>query len=638
MIKEDSHRPLLKRHYNLIVLGIVLLSFALRVYRLDYQSLRGDEGATYLYIIRSLGELLNLLGISDPHPPVYYISMQAWMILAGDTEFALRFPSVVTGVLLVASTAALGRIMLDVRLGLLAALLIAISPYHVFYAQDARSYPLVTLLGLLSTLILWWALRERRWRYWILYGLVTLVAMYTHYYASFIAIFQALFVLEDGWRRRRFPWQYAIVGAVDCLLFLPWILFSWRMLAGYKGMGETTGIVGSIFRPLMAFAGGQLLTSQTGWIITFLAVCLACLGTVSLWRRHQRAALLLALYLSAPLMGVYLASQFRPIFNERYLMLASPAFYLLAGAGLVWLLSIRRVWITIGSLLLATVLLATTGLALSNYYFNLEFAKSPPWRDVLGYVARKARAGDALIYTAPLPTILYYNHERLPAYLVPYEPETTLPEAVQDLENILNDHPRVWLVPAESDRQVSYQVEPWLDRHSVRLDQTFFRIIHIGLYESPAAFWDAMTPQETHFADDSLRMMGFRLADEKAPLVVEAGESIPLTLVWYAQRPPQTAYTVFTHLVGPDGNLWGQWDNPPVWGSYPTTEWEAGEMVFDQYLIPVKEDAPPGEYRMLVGLYDPTTGARLPVLDDNKQILGDSIRLSQTIVVSEPGR
>jgi hypothetical protein len=108
---------------------------------------------------------------------------------------------------------------------------------------------------------------------------------------------------------------------------------------------------------------------------------------------------------------------------------------------------------------------------------------------------------------------------------------------------------------------------------------------------------------------------------------VEAGASIPLTLVWYAEQQPATGYTVFTHLVGPDGMLWGQWDNPPVWGTYPTTEWEAGETVFDQYLIPVSDDAPTGKYHLLVGLYDPVTGKRLAVLSNNGEPVGDYIQL-----------
>lgn len=631
-MNEEGYHSLLKRYYRLILPGILLLSFVLRVFRLGYQSLRGDEAITYVYSLRPLAELFEIIRVTSPHPPVYYTLIHSWMALAGDTEYALRFLSVVTGVLLVASTAALGRMILGVRLGLLVALLVALNPYQVFYAQDARSYPLVTLLGVLSTISLWRALRTGAWRYWIAYGLATLAAIYTHYYATLFVIFQGLFVIWDSGQRQRFPWRYAAVGMVDFLLFLPWFLFSWGMLTGYSGMGESTGIVGSIWRPLTAFTGGQFLPPRFVWINAISILSLLILGTIGLWRERRLAALLVILYLAVPLVGVYVASQFRPIFNERYLMIASPAFYLLIGAALVWLSEFRQVWPTAISLLLAAALLTTGSLALSNHYFNPQFAKSPPWRDVLDYIAHKARPGDALIYTSPLPTIPYYNHDRLPAYLIPYEPDTTLPEAVEQLQNVLDHHPRIWLLPAESDRQVSYDVEPWLDRHSVQLDQTFFRIIHIGLYESPETFFNTMTSQVARFAD-GLQLNGFRLAEGEAPLTVHGGEQIPLILLWSAKSRPMTNYTVFVHLVGPDGILWGQWDNPPIWGTYPTTNWAAGEIVFDQYRIPVQGDAPPGKYHLLVGLYDPVTGARLPVLDDQGAPISDHIQLNSGITV-----
>lgn len=624
--------PPAMRYYRHILIGILLLAFGLRMYRLGYQSLRGDEGITYVYSLRPLAELFEIMRVTSPHPPVYYTSIRGWMTLAGNTEFALRFLSVVAGVLLVASMAAIGRMIWDARLGLLAAALVALNPYQIFYAQDARSYPLVTLLGVLSTISLWQALRTGAWRYWVAYGLTTLLGIYTHYYAFFIVVFQGLFVTWDWRRRRSFPWQYATIGLVVVVLFLPWISYSWGLLTGYRGMAETTGVVGSIWRPLMAFTGGQLLSSQFAWINAVAFLPLLVLGTVGLWQERRLAALLTVLYLTVPLIGVYVASRFRPIFNERYLMVASPAFYLLIAAALLWIIKSRKVWHTTIPLLLVMALLATGVLALSNHYFNSQFAKSPPWRDVMDYIADQARPGDALIYTSPLPTIPYYNQDRLPSYLIPYAPDTSLPEAEQQLQNVLGRHRRVWLVPAESDRWVSYEVEPWLDRHSARLDQTFFRIIHIGLYESPGAFYDTMTPQTARFAD-GLQLNGFRLAKGEATLIVEGEKAIPLTLMWSAEHTPGTAYTVFTHLVGPDGALWGQWDNPPVWGTYPTTEWKRGEIVFDQYLIPLEENAPPGEYHLLVGLYDPASGARLSVVDDQGGPIGDHILLDAELTV-----
>jgi hypothetical protein len=331
---------------------------------------------------------------------------------------------------------------------------------------------------------------------------------------------------------------------------------------------------------------------------------------------------------------VYVASRFKPVFDERYLIIASPAFYLLIGVGPVWLLDLRRRVLAVASLALVGVLLVTGALAISNYYFNPQFAKSPPWRDILDYINHEALPGDALIYTAPLPTIQYYNENGLPSYLaVPRGPETLLSEAEETLQSIFRRHTRVWLIPAApGDWPVSHQVEPWLDRHSVRLDQTFFRIVHVGLYESPAVFLGTMRPQTVRF-DDGIQLTGFRLADGGSPFILEAGEAISLTLGWQVEHQPGTAYTVFTHLVGPDGAIWGQWDNPPVWGTYPTNEWTAGEVVFDQYLIPVKADAPAGDYHLRVGLYDPVTGERLSVVDERGQPIGDHIRLEHEIIL-----
>jgi hypothetical protein len=144
-----------------------------------------------------------------------------------------------------------------------------------------------------------------------------------------------------------------------------------------------------------------------------------------------------------------------------------------------------------------------------------------------------------------------------------------------------------------------------------------------------------MTPQPVTF-DKGVRLRGFRLSggDDVAPnLMLSAGDALHLSLYWQADAPTDVPYTVFTHLVGPDGQLYGQWDNPPVWGTYPTTDWLPGENVVDRYEIPVNPDAPPGNYRLLVGVYDPSTGARLPVIDDLGEPVGDHIRLEQEITI-----
>jgi len=78
-------------------------------------------------------------------------------------------------------------------------------------------------------------------------------------------------------------------------------------------------------------------------------------------------------------------------------------------------------------------------------------------------------------------------------------------------------------------------------------------------------------------------------------------------------------YTVFTHLVDEKQNIWGQKDNPPVDGFYPTSRWNVGEIVRDQYDILISPEAPPGEYQIEVGMYLAETGERL-VVEGEKEL------------------
>ncbi|MDY7077087.1 MAG: hypothetical protein SXV54_09210 [Chloroflexota bacterium] len=95
--------------------------------------------------------------------------------------------------------------------------------------------------------------------------------------------------------------------------------------------------------------------------------------------------------------------------------------------------------------------------------------------------------------------------------------------------------------------------------------------------------------------------------------IVAPGETLTLTLYWRALAEMDEDYTVFTHLVAPDGSMTGQRDSQPVSGAYPTSLWLPGEVVSDVYEIPVRADAPSGEHRLEVGMYIAETGVRLPV-------------------------
>ncbi|RMF01531.1 MAG: hypothetical protein D6768_10435, partial [Chloroflexi bacterium] len=107
---------------------------------------------------------------------------------------------------------------------------------------------------------------------------------------------------------------------------------------------------------------------------------------------------------------------------------------------------------------------------------------------------------------------------------------------------------------------------------------------------------------------DAIRLTGF----EVNPPSPDSPDTVELALYWQSTQKIPADYTVFTQLIGPDGQVWAQWDNPPQSGRYPTSAWEAADRVVDRYTLALRPGAPPGEYRLLVGMYDPATGRRLP--------------------------
>jgi hypothetical protein len=119
---------------------------------------------------------------------------------------------------------------------------------------------------------------------------------------------------------------------------------------------------------------------------------------------------------------------------------------------------------------------------------------------------------------------------------------------------------------------------------------------------------------------DGIALVGYDLEKE--------AEGLRLILHWASLAPVDQDYTVFVHLVGPDGAL-AQADGPPAGGDYPTSLWEYGEIVFDERLIPT-QDLPAGAYRLDMGMYLLETGDRLPALDaDGTRLTDDIVPLAE---------
>jgi hypothetical protein len=138
-------------------------------------------------------------------------------------------------------------------------------------------------------------------------------------------------------------------------------------------------------------------------------------------------------------------------------------------------------------------------------------------------------------------------------------------------------------------------------------------------------------PAEVTFGDQ-IHLLGFDLSSTQDN---EITTTHALTLYWQALSPMADDYKVFVHLVGPDGTIASQDDAPPGGLFYPTSAWLPGETVVSSYTLSLPAGVPPGEYRLLVGLYRPAGGERLPAVDAAGQSLGDAVRLTVIPVEAE---
>ena len=258
------------------------------------------------------------------------------------------------------------------------------------------------------------------------------------------------------------------------------------------------------------------------------------------------------------------------------------------------------------------------GLALSLYYQ----ATSPPKKDYLLRLQLVDRAGAILAESLSSPGgEAYPTSQWGEGVMIKSQHGLTIPPDAPGGRLKL----RVSLVEPEGE-PLPVRRHPWTLWARKHLDLTAVRVSERERsYQLPAI-------ERAMRADlgDQVKFHGYSLGSAQ----VEPGGLFHLTLYWRARQRMTVSFTVFTHLLGKDGSIWGQIDNIPVKGTYPTTGWVEGEVITDEYEIAIKSDAPPGDYQIEVGMYDAATGQRLPIFDKGgARLPGDRILLDQVITV-----
>jgi uncharacterized membrane protein len=250
-----------------IVAGLTVAAAALRFATLGVQSYHHDEIVTAGRVLRSsFWHAMDAVGFSESAPPLYYVLAWLWAQVAGTDEVGLRSFSALAGVATVPVVFLIGAELRGRATGIVAAALVAVNPMLVWYSQEARAYALLALLSSLSLLYFVRGLEHGRRRDLTAWGLLSGLALATHYFAAFPIAIEAAWLL---YRRRREAARGAAVLAAFVLALVPlavhqmsyghteWIAnFTLGHRLWEMGVTFTVGEIGDIIarpeRPLLA--------------------------------------------------------------------------------------------------------------------------------------------------------------------------------------------------------------------------------------------------------------------------------------------------------------------------------------------------------------------------------------------------
>ncbi len=357
---------------RLAIIGLSLVAWALRLYRLEAQPLWSDEGLSLYRSALPLAEILSnrivVDGVAtrDLSPPLFFALLHAARTGFGDSIFGLRIAGVMLGTLCVPLIDAAGRRLFGRTVGIAASLFLALSPFFLWYSQELRQYPLQIALSLAALVVLWDAvgphplrpvrasadfarmrpdeprLAPMRPRYvnLVLWLVLSALSVYVHYFAVFVVAAQGLILLILAWRsgQRR---AVGVVAGLAVVIALPLAPLAIGYFTGPRQVDYEVLPVGTVlYQGWSAFAQGisPSLSHPLSdiWPLGLLLV----MGTVvGLWRRAWRTgAVACWILLAVPVAGVIGLSRLNPIYNgPRHLLPALPAFYLLAGVGAAFL-------------------------------------------------------------------------------------------------------------------------------------------------------------------------------------------------------------------------------------------------------------------------------------------------------------
>ena len=618
--------------------ALTLAAFALRIWRLDAKGLGYDEAATAIMARAPIADIISFhWEAAFEHLPLWVLLMRGWSLLAGQSEFSLRFLPAYAGALTVPLSWALLRRIAPEKTAwrLLTTVLIATSPVLTLYAQEARMYSLVVLLAVASTYLATRLIHRSTTSHTVVYVLVNWAMLGLQYYSVLLIAAHGLLAAFVAVRRpamRRFYVRAVMpAAAASAAPLLLWMAlspgFHETVAVVFREAGQPELGIGAFLVKLwrdISFGAfrWQPNISAIGLALLPLFMIGAAVSRVDFKRENQstvaQATPYHLLLLTIAVLPIVISAFLFRTLATRYILYVSPFVYAFIALGIIASRRFHRVW----ALAAAALTLAVSVLGLA-YYFG-TYQKSD-YREMSHYLSERYAAGeDVLVIEAPRQHLLakYYLGQDFPLEPVPniplpdYWPVTAppvVPEEVDDqVLHYLDAYSSLWAAfSAESEVDGGEFLAKYITAVSYNLDCQFWLDVRLCRFISPHTVEPDIETQIAATFNDELILEHARIATDPQYVVLDEGRVLLAELAWLAQADPSIDYKVSLRLVDAAGRIVAQVDQYPIGMLLPPTAWAAGERK-PGYMALSIPPAASGRYTLQARVYDPATLKPLP--------------------------
>jgi mannosyltransferase len=504
-------------------------AFALRLIALGQRPIWYDEAFAVLYAEKPFATMLygtvTQVGgaAADVHPLFFYTILHGWMQAVGQSPIAVRMLAVLLGTATVAMIYLLARYLFDGRVGLVAAAIVAVSPFQIYYSQEARMY---ALLGFAATTMTYFFVRawaHNRRADWLAFAFFGAMTLYAHNLGVMFVAGLDLWIAWVWLTQRAWRWHRLRAVVLSHLLmvglFAPWLAIVPSQFGKIQQAYwvEQPGIT-QLVQTLLIFHFAYDNEALPGWLLPLALLASVLVLTMVLFelvRQHRnhkpdleracwpqsRGRWLLVSLTFFPILLTFAASQLRPVYIVRALLPSSLAYYVLAAS----VLTERSVPKAIkwGLAVLSVLIIAVS---LANHYTYIQFPR-PPYDQAAAYLRDHYEPDSAIIHSNKLSFLPTHYYDRLlpQAFIAdePLSPSDTLAFPTQqalglfaspDLATATRGFDHVWFVVFRRAigeyQDAGFATHPqlaWLEQHYTLVQSTPFSDLDVYEYQTVPA-------------------------------------------------------------------------------------------------------------------------------------------------------